>query len=325
MKAILCTKYGPPDVLQLKEVKKPVPRNNEVLIKVYATTVTAGDCEVRRFKIPFLFWLPLRLYVGIRKPGRPIGMELAGEIESVGRDVKLFKQGDPVFAATGIRMGAYAEYKCQPHQYAMALKPANIGYEEAASIPIGGLNALNFLRKGNIRSGQKVLIYGATGSIGTYAVQLARYFGAEVTGVCSAPNLELVESLGAHKVIDYMKEDFTQNGETYDIIFDAVGKSSFSRSIKSLKQNGRYLLANPGMSETIRALWISMISSKKIVVALAGERTEDLNFLKELVEAGKIRPVIDKRYPLEEISEAHRYVEKGFKTGNVVITVTHPG
>jgi len=288
MKAIVCTKYGPPDVLQFKEVEKPTPKDNEVLIRVYATTVTAGDCEIRRFKIPILFWLPLRIYMGLKKPRKKIlGQELAGEIESVGKDVKLYKEGDQVCAVTAMSFGAYAEYICLPSTYAMAIKPANMTYEEAAAVPVGGLNALHFLRRGNIQIGQKVLIYGASGSIGTFSVQLAKYFGAEVTGVCSNTNLELVKSLGADKVIDYTKEDFAKSGETYDVIFDTVGKSSFSRSERSLKQNGRYLLANPGLSQMVRGLWTSMISSKKVIFEFASEKAEDLIFLKELIEAGE--------------------------------------
>ena len=324
MKAVVYTKYGPPEVLQLKQVEKPVPRDNEVLVKVYAATATAGDCEIRRFDMPVLFWLPIRLYMGLIKPRIQIlGQELAGVVESVGKDVKEFSKGDQVFAPTDARFGAYAEYKCVPSTSALALKPANMTYEEAAAVPVGGLNALHFLRKGNIQRGQKVLIYGSTGSIGTFAVQLARYFGAEVTAVCSTTNIELVKSLGADEVIDYTKEDFSKNGENYDVIFETVGKSSFSRGIKSLKENGFYLLANPGLSQTVRGLWTSMTSSKKVIIALASYRTEDLVFLKELIEEEKIKSVIDRRYPLEQTAEAHRYVEKGHKKGNVVITLEH--
>jgi 2-desacetyl-2-hydroxyethyl bacteriochlorophyllide A dehydrogenase len=324
MKAIVFTKYGPPEVLQLKQVEKPVPRDNEVLVKVYAATATAGDCEIRRFDMPVLFWLPIRLYMGLIKPRIQIlGQELAGVVESVGKDVKEFSKGDQVFAPTDARFGAYAEYKCMPCTSALALKPANMTYEEAAAVPVGGLNALHFLRKANIQRGQKVLIYGSTGSIGTFAVQLARHFGAEVTAVCSTTKLDMVKSLGADKVIDYTKEDFSKNGESYDVIFETVGKSSFSRGIKSLNKYGFYLLANPGLSQTLRWLWTSMTSSKKVVIALASYRTEDLVFLKELIEEGKIKSVIDRRYPLEQTAEAHRYVEQGHKKGNVVITLEH--
>jgi len=327
MKAIVWTEYGPPDVLQLKEVEKPTPKDNEVLIRIYATTVTAGDCEQRSLKLPIWHALPMRAYVGLKRPKRItiLGMELAGEIESAGKDVKLFREGDQVFAATGfVGMGACAEYIClpeEPEEGALAIKPANMTYEEAAPIPVGGLEALCFLRQGDIQSGQKVLINGAGGTIGTFAVQLAKYFGAEVTGVDSTGKLDMLRSIGADQVIDYTQEDFTKSGETYDFILDVVSKSSFSGSIRSLNQNGRYLIANPGPSQIVRGRWTSMTSSKKVIFGAAYPKTEDLVFLKELTEAGKIKSVIDKRYPLEQTADAHRYVEKGLKKGNVVITV----
>jgi len=327
MKAIVYTQYGSPDVLQLKEVEKPTPKDNEVLIRIYATTVTAGDVNARGFVfVPPGFGPLSRLMFGLRKPKRTIlGFELAGEIEAVGKDVKSFKPGDQVFGTTGASYGAYAEYTCMPEDGVLAIKPANMTYEEAAAVFFGASTALFFLRdQANIRSGQKVLINGASGGVGSYAVQLAKYYGAEVTGVCSTANLELVKSLGADKVIDYTQEDFTQNGETYDVILDmVVGKRSFSGCKNALKQNGLYLAGAGGLQAFAQMLWTSMVGGKKVIAGMAPERKEDLIFLKELIEAGKIRPVIDRCYPLEQTAEAHRYVDKGHKRGSVVITVGH--
>ncbi len=324
MKAIVYTKYGPPDVLQLRDVEKPTPNDNEVLVRVFATTVSSGDIRMRSFTVPRSYWLFARISLGFRKPKQPIlGMDLAGEIEAVGKDVTLFKKGDQVFASAGFGMGAYAEYKCLPEEGGVAIKPVNMTYEEAAAVPFGGLSALYFIRKGNVESGQRVLIYGASGSVGTFAVQLAKHFGAEVTGVCSTTNLEMVKGLGADKVIDYTQEDFTKSGETYDVIFDAVGKRSFSGCIGSLKENGIYLDAVASPSRSIRGRWAAMRSSKKVVGGTATDSAEDLVFLRELIEAGKIKSVIDRRYPLEQIAEAHAYVDKGHKKGNVVITLDH--
>ncbi len=323
MKAIVLTKYGSPDGLQLKEVPKPTPKDSEVLIRVRATTVTAGDAEIRTLKFPIWLMVPVRIYVGFNKPRNFIlGQELAGDIEAVGKAVTRFKEGDPVFGATGFRFGAYAEYICLPEVGALALKPSNLTYEEAAAVPVAGIEALHFMRKANIQRGQRVLVVGAGGSIGTIGVQLARHFGAEVTGVDSTGKLDMLRSLGVDHVIDYTQEDFTRSGQTFDVIFDVMGKSSFSGSIQSLKPNGRYLLGgNSGPLQMLRGQWVSMTSGKKVVVGAASQSPEDLLFLKNLVEAGELKSVIDRRYPLEQTAEAHRFVETGQKRGNVVLTV----
>ncbi len=327
MKAVVWTKFGPPEVLQLQEVEKPQPKDNELLIKIHATTVTVGDCEMRRLDYPLTTRLILQMYFGFRKPTRIaiLGMELAGEIEEVGKDVTKFKRGDQVFAATGFMgTGTYAEYTClpeKPEAGAIALMPANMTFYEATAIPVGGLEALSLLRKGNIQPGQEVLINGAGGTVGPYAIQLAKFFGAEVTAVDSTKKLDVLQSIGADHVIDYTQEDFTKSDKAYDVIFDVVGKSSYSGCIKSLKENGIYLLTYPKLSQSIRGRWTSRRSNKKVIRGTATDSTEDLIFLRELIEAGKIKSVIDRCYPLEQTAEAHRYVETGEKIGNVVITM----
>lgn len=300
MKAIVCTQYGPPEVLRLQEVAKPSPKDNEILVRVHATTVAAGDLRVRGFDSPPLLWLPMRLVLGLKKPRKPIlGIELAGEVEAVGSKVTRFKPGDHVFALTGMRFGAHAEYVCLAENGMVALKPAKVSHEEAAALPVGANTALHFLRKGHLRQGQKVLIYGASGSVGTFAVQLAKHVGAHVTGVCSTANLDLVRSLGADAVIDYTREDFAARGETYDLVFDAVGKLKQPQCKPALAPNGAYVTVDGQ--------------------GIARERLEDLIYLGELLEQGAIRSIIDRRYALEEIPEAHRYVEQGRKKGNVII------
>ncbi|GAB1788737.1 NAD(P)-dependent alcohol dehydrogenase [Priestia megaterium] len=302
MKAMVCTKYGKPDVLQLQEVEKPIPKENEILIKIYATTVTSGDCRVRSFNSPLLLWLPMRIVLGLRKPRKSIlGVELAGEVEDVGKNVTRFKKGDQLFAMTGMKFGGYAEYICLPEKGTIAVKPENVTYEEAASISFGGTTALHFFRKGTIQTGQKVLIYGASGAVGTAAVQLANYYGAEVTGVCSAKNSELVKSLGADLVIDYQNEDFTEKQERYDLIFDAVGKITKNQCKEALALNGRFV--------SVEGQGIAKV------------QTKDLLLLKKLMEEGQIQSVIDRCYSLEQVPEAHEYVETGHKIGSVVVTL----
>ena len=322
MKAFIYTKYGPPDVIQLKEVAKPVPRDNEVLIKTHTTTVTSGDWRARSLAMPVGFGLIGRLVLGVLRPRQSIlGSELAGEVESVGKDVSKFEVGDQVFAFSGAGMGCHAEYKCMPEDGAVILKPANLTYDEAAAISFGGTTALDFFRRAKLQNGEKVLINGTSGGVGTAAVQLARHFGANVTGVCSTANMELVRSLGANHVIDYTKGDFTENSETYDIIVDTVGTAPFSRSKGALKERGRLLLVLGGLPDILWMPWVSMTSSKKVITGPAAEHVEDLRFLAKLAEEGEFKPVIDRRYPFEQIAEAHSYVDTGRKKGNVVITL----
>ncbi|MFS1514268.1 NAD(P)-dependent alcohol dehydrogenase [Chengkuizengella sp. SCS-71B] len=319
MKAIVYQKYGSPNVLKIKEVEKPSPKDNEILIRIYETIVTSTDCISRR-GTPFI----IRFFNGFIKPKNSmLGHYPSGEVEAVGKNVKLFKKGDQVFGFSRDSLGAHAEYKCLPEEGIIGLKPTNMTYGEAAAVLYGGLTALIFLRdKIKIQKGQKMLIVGAAGGIGTFAVQLAKYYGAEVTGVCSTKNLDLVKSLGADHVIDYTTKDFAKNGNTYDYIFDTVGKSSFLRCKSSLKQNGVYLLTIPTLSIMLQMLWTSKFGSKKAVFAATSFAwtQNDLNLLKGLIESGKLKSVIDRSYPMEQISEAHKYVETGHKKGNVVIT-----
>ena len=330
MKAAVYTEFGPPQVLKLNDVATPTPRDNEILVKVYAASVNVGDLWARNFKdisprkftMPLPLWLPSRLYFGLSKPRVNIlGSEFAGVVEATGRDVKRFRKGDPVFGYRGQKMGAYAEYLCMPEDGLVAGKPANMTFEQAAVASYGTLTALNLLRHVNVQPGQKVLINGASGGIGSAAIQLANYFGAEVTAVCGTQRIEFVKSLGADHVIDYTKEDFTENGETYDLIFDIPGKSSFSRCKDSLKPDGRILYASFKMKQVFEMLLTSRTDGRKVICALSGEKPEDLLFIKEMVEAGKIKSIVDRCYPLEQAAEAHRYAESGQKRGSVVITL----
>jgi NADPH:quinone reductase-like Zn-dependent oxidoreductase len=325
MRAIVCTDYGPPEVLRLRDVRKPVPKDDEVLIRIRATTVSAADCELRRFDFAPWIWVPMRLGFGIRRPRRCVlGQELAGDIESVGKDVRSLRKGDRVFAATGIGLGAYAEYIClreSPQTGAIATMPANLSYEEAAAVPYGGGEASQFLRKANVRSGQRVLVNGAGGSFGTFAVQLAKMLGAHVTAVDSAPKLEMLRMIGADRVIDYSREDFTDSSETYDVIFDVVRNTPSGRMVRLLTENGCLLMANPGFLQIVRARWASRGSRKRVSFAGSGGTSEDLAYLRDLVEAGRLHPVVDRSFPLEQMVEAHRYAESGQKLGNVVVVV----
>jgi NADPH:quinone reductase-like Zn-dependent oxidoreductase len=326
MRAIVCTDYGPPDVLRLGDVPKPVPKDDEVLVRIRATTVSTADCELRRFDFAPWIWVPMRLGFGIRRPRRRVlGQELAGDVDAVGKDVRSFRTGDRVFAATGIGLGAYAEYIClreNPPTGAIATMPANLGYAEAAAVPYGGGEALGFLRKANVRSGQRVLVNGAGGSFGTFAVQLAKDLGAHVTAVDGAPKLEMLRTIGADRVIDYAGEDFTDGPETYDVIFDVVRGTPSVRMVRSLTEHGWLLMANPGFLQIVRARWAARGSRKRVSFAGSGPTSEDLAYLRGLVEAGRMHPVIERRFPLEQMVAAHRYAESGQKLGNIVVVVT---
>jgi NADPH:quinone reductase-like Zn-dependent oxidoreductase len=328
MKAIVWTKYGSPDGLKLREVATPTPKDNEVLIKVHAATAATPDTELRRLKLPLLFAIPIRLYLGLIRPTRVtiLGTEFAGEVVAVGKDVTRYKPGDQLFGYTGLKMGTYAEYLClseKPSGLAniVAEKPANITYEEAAAVPFGGMEALHSLKRANIQPGQKVLIVGAGGTIGTYSVQLAKHYGAEVTGVDKPGKLGILRSIGADHVIDYTQEDFTKNGQRYDVIMDTINKSPFLGSLRSLTENGIYLNANPGLFGRLWQRLSLKQNNKKVMTWTSGYTTKNLLAVKELIEAGTIKPIIDRYYPLEQIVEAHRYVESGHKKGNVVITI----
>lgn len=322
MRAVVYERYGSPDVLEVKEVEKPTPGENEVLIKTRAATVTSGDWRARSLEMPAGFGIMGRLVFGMSRPRQPVlGSELAGDIESVGKHGSKFKVGDEVFVFTGAGMGCYAEYKCMPEDGAVALKPPNLTYGEAAAMSFGGLTALGFFRRGRLQSGERVLVNGASGGVGTAAVQLARHFGAEVTGVCSTANLELVRSLGATHVIDYTREDFTANGETYDVIVDTVGTAPFSHSKGSLKEGGRLLVVLGGLGGVLQVPWVSMTSSKRVIAGPSIGRVEGMRFLAELAQRGEFKPVIDRSYPFEQIAEAHRYVDTGRKRGSVVVTL----
>ena len=317
MQAMVYTKYGPPEVFQLKEVPDPIPKDNQILIKIAATSVSSGDWKLRKAE-PFI----IRLFFGMIRPRKTIlGYVLVGKVIAMGKKVSLFKQGDEVWGTTGMSMGAYAHYKCLPEKAVVTKKPSNMTHEQAAAIPFGGNTALYYLRKANIKSAHKVLIYGASGAVGTAAVQLAKYFGANVTAVCSTTNIAMVSSLGADKVIDYTKEDFSKTAERYDIIFDTVGKTNFNGCINLLNKNGYLLLTAPGFLDMLKGIWVSLGNDKKVVSGVMSETADDLLFLKNLIEQNKMKAVIDRCYPLEQLADAHRYVEQGHKKGNVVITL----
>ncbi len=322
MKAILCTAYGGPDVLKVVDIETPAPKPDEILIKVKASTVTFGDCELRNLTLPAWTRFPIRLIYGYRKPKHLIpGMEIAGIVEAVGKNVTALKPGDAVFGTTGFFMGGNAEYVCRTAKNLPGIKPENVSFDDAATISVGGINALHFLRKANIQPGQKVLVIGGGGCIGSWAVLLAKYLGAEVTAVDHTIKLHMLRSIGADHVIDYTKEDFSTSGIKYDVIFDVVYRSSFSKCINSLTQTGCYLMANTDPGRMLRGMWVEMTSSRKVIFSLAGETADDLNYVASLIAENKIKPYIDRVYPLEQTIEAHRYVEQGLKKGNVIIRV----
>ncbi|MCP5357620.1 MAG: NAD(P)-dependent alcohol dehydrogenase [Pseudomonadales bacterium] len=322
MKAVVYEQYGPPEVLQFREVEKPVPKDSEVLIKTHAATVTTGDWRLRSLNAPYGFRFLMRLMFGFSRPKQPVlGSELAGVVEAVGKDVRKFKVGDSVFAFSDVAMGCHAEYKCMAEDGAVVAKPSSLSFEEAAALSFGGTTALDFLRRGKIQRGDRILINGASGAVGTAAVQLARHFGALVTGVCSTANVKLVKSLGATHVIDYTQQDFTRSGETYDVIVDTVGTAPYSRSKAALKEGGRLLLVLAGLPDMLQAARVSMTGKRKVIAGPVAVRVEDLLFLAELAEAGEFKPVIDRIYPFEQIVEAHRYVDTGRKKGNVVLAL----
>ena len=322
MKAVIWTRYGPPEVLQIQEVEKPAPKENEVLIKVHATTVETGDCELRRYRLHNWFYMLFRPYFGLFRPRlvKTLGQQLSGEIEALGSGVTKFKIGDAIFAGVE-RMGATAEYICLPENSAIVIKPNEISFEEAAAVTVGGINALHFLKKASIQPGQKVLIYGSSGAIGTFAVQLAKHMGAEVTAVCSSGKIELVKSLGADHIIDYTRQKLSDTHQHFDVVFDTIGKSPYAESLSVLKPGGIYLLANPTLRQQLRSYWTQLTSGKRTTCRLAQNSAEDLNYLKQLIEQDKLKVVVDRCYPMEKIVEAHRYVEQGHKNGNVVVTI----
>lgn len=322
MRAVVHTRYGPPEVLKIREVEKPVPVGDRLLIRVHAATVHTGDCEIRRFQVMPFFWVPLRLLWGVRQPRgtKILGQEVAGVVQAVGENVTRFKPGDEIIATTGMGMAGYAEFVCLSEKRAMVRKPPNVSFAEASVIPVAGQNALHFLREAGVQPGQQVLIFGSSGSIGTLAVQLAKHMGAEVTAVCSTGKIELVKSLGADHIVDYTRKDFSEQGRRYDVFFDTIGKSSFVKAMRVTREGGVYIQANPSVADMLRGRFAARRQNKRAILSFAGDSNDDLAYLADLVEAGTLKPVVDRTYPLEEAVEAHRYAEDGHKAGNIVLT-----